>query len=114
MLNFGWRNVLVGVGILLAVAAGTAAAADLSPLETLGKNLFFDQTLSNPPGQSCADCHAPETGWTGDDAAINAGGAVVPGVVFTRFGNRKPPTVAYAGPTPILHKCECAGGGGCG
>ncbi|UFS69334.1 cytochrome-c peroxidase [Geomonas sp. RF6] len=88
--------------LLLAVTAG---AVELSPLETLGKKLFFDPSLSNPPGQSCAECHDPAVGWTGPDAALNAGGAVYEGVVHTRFGNRKPPTSAYAGFTPILHQC---------
>jgi len=84
--------------------------AGLKPLEQLGKALFFDASLSNPPGQSCASCHAADTGGTGPDPAINAAGAVVPGVVHTRAGNRKPPTVAYAGFTPILHKCDGTSG----
>jgi len=31
------------------------------------------------------------------------GKAVYPGAVFTRFGNRKPPTVAYGGESPVLY-----------
>lgn len=84
----------------------------LGPLEQLGKALFFDASLSNPPGQSCATCHAAEAGGTGHDSSINAAGAVEPGVVFTRSGNRKPPAIAYAGYTPPLH--QCMGGGGMG
>jgi cytochrome c peroxidase len=53
--------------------------------------------------QSCAACHAPESGWTGPDPAINAGGAVYEGSIPDRFGNRKPPSSAYATPSPILH-----------
>ena len=39
--------------------------SELTPLEELGKSLYFDENLSNPPGQACAACHAPETGFTG-------------------------------------------------
>jgi cytochrome c peroxidase len=80
------------------------------PLEELGKRLFFDPGLSNPAGQSCASCHAPETGWTGPDSTVNAGEAIIGGIIPTRYGNRKPPTVAYASRTPMLHKCICQSG----
>jgi cytochrome c peroxidase len=91
--------------VLVFAAAGAASSADLLPVERLGKSLFFDNTLSTPPGQSCAACHDPEVGWTGPDSTINAAGAVMEGAVHTRFGNRKPPSAAYAGFNPILHRC---------
>jgi cytochrome c peroxidase len=91
--------VLAGLGWLATLPA---SAQDLTPMEELGKHLFFDQNLSTPPGQSCAACHSPETGFTGPIAEINAGGSVYPGAVHTRFGNRKPPTAAYGGPSPVL------------
>ena len=75
-------------------------------LEELGKKLFFDPNLSTPPGQSCAACHAPETGFTGPTSAINAGIAVYPGAIHNRFGNRKPPTAAYGGDSPLLNYDE--------
>lgn len=90
--------------LLLGAVASTAAAADgLTPVEELGKKLFFDTRLSTPRGQSCAACHAPEVGFVGPDSAINAAGAVYPGAVSSRFGNRKPPTAAYGGDSPVLH-----------
>jgi cytochrome c peroxidase len=88
------------------LAIVSASAQSLSPLEELGKRLFFDQNLSTPPGLSCAACHAPEVGFTGPDASVNAGGAVYPGAVHTRFGNRKPPSAAYGGSSPILYYDE--------
>jgi cytochrome c peroxidase len=54
----------------------------------LGKQLLFDENLSAPPGQSCAACHAPDTGFTGPDSQINDDTAVYPGAVHARFGNR--------------------------
>ena len=116
MITGNLQKLLVFVGALLLATAGMTAAAELSPLENLGKQLFIDDSLSNPPGQSCASCHAQETGGTGPDSAVNAAGAVEPGVVHTRAGNRKPPTSAYGGFTPVLHKCGDMGGcdmGGC-
>ncbi|WP_026842037.1 cytochrome-c peroxidase [Citrifermentans bremense] len=102
---------LVLATLSLMLVAAPVAAVELSPLESLGKNLFFDKSLSNPPGQSCADCHSPETGWTGSDSEVNAAGAAIPGAVHTRAGNRKPPTAAYAGYNPVLHKAGSMGGG---
>jgi cytochrome c peroxidase len=77
---------------------------------TLGKLMFFDSELSANKKQSCSACHAPETGFTGPDAAINAGGAVYEGALPNHFGNRKPPASAYAGESPVLHYDESAGG----
>ncbi len=84
---------------------------DLSLVETLGKAIFFDTNLSTPPGQSCASCHDPVVGFTVPDSGINALGAVEPGAVPTRFGNRKPPTAAYDGESPLLFHDETYDGG---
>jgi cytochrome c peroxidase len=88
---------------LLTPAPAASLGQSLSPLEQLGKRLFFDDNLSTPPGQSCAACHGPEVGFTGPNSEINAAGGVYPGAVASRFGNRKPPSSAYAGGSPILH-----------
>lgn len=109
------RNWRVGLGVLVLASAalvvqGVARPSnatrplaaplplerDLTSIEQLGKFLFFDTNLSTPPGQSCAACHAPDVGFTGPASEINAHGAVYPGAVHTRFGNRKPPSAAYA------------------
>lgn len=92
-------------GSLILATVPTASAA-LTPLEELGKLLFFDDNLSTPPGQSCATCHDPATAFAGPDAGINAGGAVYPGAVHVRFGNRKPPSAAYATFSPDFHYDE--------
>jgi len=85
---------------LLIAVTGTGTA--LTNQEQLGKNLFFDENLSEPKGQDCAACHAPGVGFTGDNSSINQHGAVYEGAVPGRFGNRKPPAAAYAGASPIL------------
>ena len=65
----------------------SVAAAELTPAQQLGKALFFDATLSEPAGQSCATCHVPENGFASADL---------------RKGNRVPPSVAYAAFSPFL------------
>ncbi|UCH24586.1 MAG: hypothetical protein JSV66_11605 [Trueperaceae bacterium] len=73
----------------------------LSPLESLGKELFFAK-ISDPPWISCATCHAPKAGWTGPVAGVNVHDAVYRGAVPQRFGNRKPPSSAYATFSPVF------------
>ena len=96
----------VSFAVLLAVvlAPSPCPAEELTPAEKLGKRLFFDRDLSLNRNQSCASCHAPEVGWTGPDEAANRGGGVYEGSVAGRFGNRKPPSVAYSTASPKLHR----------
>lgn len=96
-------SLLGGCGDGSSTQTGGNASVALSSLEALGKNLFFDTNLSTPKGQSCATCHAPETGFTGPRSDINAAGSVFPGAIATRFGNRKPPSAAYATQSPLFH-----------
>src|SRR5450830_2090579 len=75
--------------------------ASFTDKQWLGKQLFFDTNLSEPTGQACVACHASQVGWTGPDAVTNLGGAAYEGAVKGRFGNRKPPSSAYGGDSPI-------------
>ena len=86
--------------IWLMMATAIVVADELSPLEELGKQIFFDKNLSNPVGQACASCHAPETGFSGPNSDVNLKTGVYPGADATRFGNRKPPSAAYASYSP--------------
>ncbi len=87
----------------LIVPISKAESAALSPVQKLGKMLFFDTNLSQPKGQSCAACHASDVGFTGPNVVVNGTGGVYPGAVPSRYGNRKPPASSYAGPSPRLH-----------
>jgi len=112
--------------LIAAVAAGCALSPDdvtttrlqpaqessLTPIERLGEALFFDKHLSSPPNEACASCHAPSAGWTGPVAGINKISAVYPGAQHQRFGNRKPPSAAYATTSPLLHADDCDFTGG--
>ena len=94
-----WKTIVV---MLLLTVSLSAVANDLTRMEKLGKNLFFNK-ISSPDWMSCATCHNPEVGWTGPTAGINQLGAVYRGAMPTRFGNRKPPSAAYATLSPVFH-----------
>jgi cytochrome c peroxidase len=93
-------SVVMGGAILLF--AGVGVAADLTPIEKLGASVFFDKNLSKNENQSCASCHDPAAGWTGPLSDTNAHGAVYEGSIAGAFGNRKPPSAAYATLSPVF------------
>jgi cytochrome c peroxidase len=93
---------IAGLVILVGVSVA-AAQSELTDMEKLGKAIFFDENLSLNGNQSCATCHAREAGWTGPDETINAHGAVYEGSVPGAFGDRKPPSSAYATLSPIFY-----------
>jgi len=90
------------LAFVFAVLSGVPAIA-LSPAEELGKQMFFDGSLSVSGAQPCSFCHDPGMGFSSPHAQFNAAGSVVEGAVPGRFGNRKPPTAAYAVFAPVLH-----------
>ena len=92
--------------VLLLVVVGASANGILTPQEELGKYLFFDPNLSLNSNQSCATCHAPNVGWTGPDSDLNLHGSVYEGSIPGAFGDRKPPTSAYGGESPVLYYDE--------
>ena len=69
----------------------------------LGRELFFDKSLSRNGNQSCAECHSPDFGFSGPKVAINMGGAVYAGSFHQRSGDRRPPTASYATLSPQLY-----------
>ncbi|MGB5275972.1 MAG: cytochrome c peroxidase [Gammaproteobacteria bacterium] len=103
--NYTHPTLTYPLAILISVATSTALAGsyELEPIEKLGKKIFFDEKLSINRNQSCATCHVPEAGWVGDDPEINEHGAVYEGSISGKFGNRKPPSSAYATQSPIFY-----------
>lgn len=98
--------------LMLAFLVGSASAKltneELDPIEQLGKNIFFDK-ISEPDSMSCAICHASNVGFTGPIPGINLKGSVYRGAVPQRFGNRKPPSSAYATLSPVFYYDEAEG-----
>ncbi len=92
------------LGVLMLVSVVTAQDAELTPKEELGKAIFFDENLSFNGNQSCASCHGPEVGFTGPLTDTNAHGAVYEGSIPGSFGDRKPPSAAYATLSPIFYQ----------
>ncbi len=82
----------------VAVDIADVTDVQLTPAQLLGKKLFFDTNLSDPPGQSCATCHMPSQAFADPE-----GLPVSRGAVKTMFGHRNSPTVAYAAFTPHFH-----------
>jgi cytochrome c peroxidase len=64
----------------------------LTPIERLGRKLFFDTKLSNPAGQSCASCHSRKRAFTDRDGSSPTSGGAEAGV----FGKRNAPTIMYS------------------
>ena len=114
------KSLLCSIILFINVMVGSSSDADfaesksseakrnstenLVQKEKLGKLIFFDKNLSADNNQSCETCHSPTVGFTGPDSSINALGGVYMGSVDGLFANRKPPSTAYAGDSPVLHK----------
>jgi len=78
---------------LLAFQLSPAFAGAGEALARLGEALFFDPSLSEPPGTSCASCHDPRRAFSGD----NGSGLGAPrGSRPASIGFRKAPTAMYA------------------
>lgn len=91
--------------VLIVFTGGQVGAqtGESAQMVELGKAMFFDTNLSVNGTQSCASCHAPETGFTGPDSTVNLGTAVYEGAVPNHFGDRKPPSSQYIGYSPELY-----------
>jgi cytochrome c peroxidase len=99
------RKTLTLGRLLLALSFTTlplaALAADATPdaKAQLGRILFFDTSLSEPSGQSCATCHAPGTAFIDPDSSRPTSKGVHP----ERFGNRNTPSAMYMAFSPKFH-----------
>ena len=100
------RNEHHWVGVC-GITALSALACD--PKEELGARIFDDENLSVTATQACSVCHGADVGWTGPAQEINEHGAVYEGAVQGRFGNRKPPSSAYATLVPRFDHTPEAG-----
>jgi cytochrome c peroxidase len=77
----------------------TPVDVDFTTKERLGKLLFFETSLSTPPGQSCSSCHDPAAAFADPDAELPVSRGALPG----RYGNRNDMPVAYAAFVPPRH-----------
>ena len=93
------------IALVLMAGSGVLHASEhsLSPIEKLGKKIFLDEDLSLRQNQACVSCHDPKAGWTGGISDFNEHGGVYEGSIKGEFGNRKPPSSAYASLAPIFY-----------
>ncbi len=76
----------------------SADEASLSPQQLLGKRLFEDTALSEPPGQACASCHDSGLAFAGNNGSRIS--SVAAGSRPEIFGSRNAPTAMYASFSP--------------
>lgn len=87
----------LAAGISLA-AVGCSASSPVTR-EQLGSQVFADTALSQPEGQSCADCHTARVAFRDPESSRSTSMGAVAG----RFGVRNAPTAMYARYIPPLH-----------
>jgi len=102
----GWAErivLLVSLCCLVAVTfciSSNEWLAPEAPVErpgaaTLGEFIFFDTTLSSPPGTGCVSCHQPNHGFA-DPRRVS------PGALPGTSGTRNAPTLMYAALIPPM------------
>lgn len=101
------------LGVVVAMGAAAVAGQETKPLVSaqvapagvadakarLGKLLFEDTRLSEPPGQACASCHIQAAGFADPDRRHPTSKGVHPGL----FGDRNAPTLTYMAFSPRFH-----------
>jgi cytochrome c peroxidase len=99
-MNLSTKSLIVASGMVMPVLLWSARAVALTPIELLGKNIFFDEISIPGNKQACASCHDPAKGWILPNSAINSSTVVAPGAKPHAVGNIKPPSNAYASFSP--------------
>jgi cytochrome c peroxidase len=120
-----WALIALSASALLAVGITKKAHADLPPdtpygnstlhysiqpptrrfdvdpaLAAIGKQAFFDRSLSNPVGTACSDCHDPKQAFSGSHGYA---GGVAAGAKPGSVGTRKVPSLLYVRYVPALY-----------
>ncbi len=86
--------------LLLIGLATTGCSKRVPTAAELGKQVFFDQALSQPEGQACADCHAPHVAYRDPESDHTTSS----GILDNHFGPRNSPSIMYARWVPDLHQ----------
>ncbi len=98
------RLFAVGIGVsgtmaaLVSCGGGGGGTGAVVTKAALGKALFFDTTLSNPKGMSCATCHNPAKAFTDTRPGPPTSQGAVPGL----FGFRQAPSIQYMAFSPTF------------
>jgi len=81
------------------VQGGSGSSGTASRI-ALGRAIFFDPALSEPPGTSCASCHAPERAFSGNHGSLIG---VARGSRPDHFARRNTPSLLYLRYVPRFH-----------
>ena len=84
---------MLAVGVAMGAGSDGDAGKDQAALALIGRSVFLDTRLSNPPGQGCVSCHSPESAFA-DPRPVS------PGAVEGRVGQRNTPSLMYAALIP--------------
>jgi cytochrome c peroxidase len=87
-------------GLARATIAVARSKAAPTPREELGRKIFFDESLSTPPGTSCASCHDPRRAFSGNHGSARG---VAAGSRPGHFARRNTPSVLYMRYVPPFH-----------
>ncbi len=89
---FTRRALLFAAVLALLATLASSVAAESAKRVTLGRRIFFDATLSEPRGTSCASCHDPALAFAGDHGSgLGVALGSRPGV----FARRNTPSLLY-------------------
>ena len=91
-------SLLVAASVLLAAAGGQAQPVKLSAMAELGRDMFFDRSLSGSGAMSCAICHDPEHHF----APANGRAVQMGGPYLDKPGIRAVPSLTYRSFTPAF------------
>jgi cytochrome c peroxidase len=89
------RLTAIGLGAALAVVAGGRARAETptpGQLIELGRRIFSDPNLSDPPGTACASCHDPAGAYSSQNGSRNG---LPRGSRRDHFARRTAPSLLY-------------------
>ncbi len=96
-----WAAAPPAVAVTALMATGPQVTAPTSRSRiALGRALFFDPGLSEPPGTSCASCHAPERAFSGNHGSSIG---VARGSRSHHFARRSTPSLLYLKYVPRFH-----------
>ena len=78
-------------------------------VQTLGKLMNFDETMSPFKNQACASCHMPYAGFSGPIPSVNLTMIAYPGSFHFRAGKRTPQRYSYSPWFPVFQLNETQG-----
>ena len=81
--------------LLVSLLCGVTPVQAAPGLAEIGRSVFTDKNLSNPPGQSCMTCHNPNHAFA-DPRRVS------PGATPSFSGNRNAPPLMYAALIPAF------------